>query len=73
MPHLAVSVICCKAAILSPRVVMMWANATSTDEPPSRAGPQYRPSTTTRSSSTYTIPASADAIVEDCARTLIRV
>jgi hypothetical protein len=39
MPHLAVSVICCKVAILSPRVVMMWANAASTDEPPSRAGP----------------------------------
>jgi hypothetical protein len=51
MPHLAVSVICCNAEIRSPRVVMMWAKAASTAESPSRAGPQYRPSTTTRSSS----------------------
>ncbi|MGX9790153.1 TetR/AcrR family transcriptional regulator [Mycobacterium sp. MMS18-G62] len=33
----AVSVICCSAATRSPRIVMMWANAASTEEDPSRA------------------------------------
>ncbi|MDA4109080.1 hypothetical protein MHOL44478_17710 [Mycobacterium holsaticum DSM 44478] len=37
MFHRAVSVICCSAAIWSPRAVMMWAKAASTMVSPARA------------------------------------
>jgi hypothetical protein len=98
--HLAVSVICRNDAIRSPRVVMMWAKAASTAEPPSRAGPSTGrappparrrltgvPAEPDRVNAAVidipyavvrrhliarqAIPASADAIVEDCARALI--